>query len=139
MVVAVQVSVSGIISTAGIAEESSLSAPPQMIISLPVQTAVCSYRPAGAFVVRSATQVLVPGLYLPPVFNEISRQHRHRTRSFHYQSIRPCEDIAPLVAFVELIAVQVLVRGIVSPACVRNPVIAPPPHTIISLPVQTAV
>jgi hypothetical protein len=43
--------------------------PPQMIISLPVHTAVCSHRPVGALVVGVAVQLFVPALYLPPVFN----------------------------------------------------------------------
>ena len=42
--------------------------PPQTIIWLPVHTAVCQMRAAGALVVLVAVQLLVPGLYLPPVF-----------------------------------------------------------------------
>ena len=42
--------------------------PPQTIISLPVQTAVCCVRAAGALVVLVAVQLSVPGSYLPPVF-----------------------------------------------------------------------
>jgi hypothetical protein len=41
--------------------------PPQMIISVPVHTAVCLKRPAGALVVLKAVQLFVLGLYLPPV------------------------------------------------------------------------
>ena len=44
------------------------SPPPQTIISLPVQTAVCPARAPGALVVLVAVQVSVLGLYLPPVF-----------------------------------------------------------------------
>jgi hypothetical protein len=47
-----------------------LSAPPQMIISLPVHTAVCANRAAGALVVLVAVQLSVAGLYLPPVLRE---------------------------------------------------------------------
>ena len=43
--------------------------PPQMIISLPVQTAVWLYRPSGALVTLVGTQLSVPALYLPPVSN----------------------------------------------------------------------
>ena len=43
-------------------------APPQTIISLPVQTAVWLSRPVGALVVLVSIQVSVLGLYLPPVF-----------------------------------------------------------------------
>ena len=46
----------------------ALPCPPQTIISLPVHTAVCQYRPAGALVVLVAVQLSVLGLYLPPVF-----------------------------------------------------------------------
>src|ERR1051325_12245979 len=41
--------------------------PPQMIISLPVHTAVCRSRGSGALEVFVAVQLSVPGLYLPPV------------------------------------------------------------------------
>ena len=42
-------------------------APPQAIISLPVHTAVCDTRASGALVVLVAVQLLVLGLYRPPV------------------------------------------------------------------------
>jgi hypothetical protein len=45
-------------------------APPQTIISLPVQTAVEKCRPSGALAVLVAVQEFVPGLYLPPVFKD---------------------------------------------------------------------
>jgi hypothetical protein len=45
------------------------SSPPQTIISLPLQTAVCLDRAAGAFVLLVAVQVSVPGLYLSPALN----------------------------------------------------------------------
>jgi hypothetical protein len=41
--------------------------PPQMIISLPVQTAECPSRVAGALVELVALQLLVLGSYRPPV------------------------------------------------------------------------
>jgi hypothetical protein len=41
-----------------------------MIISVPVQIAVCSHRADGEFVVLVAVQVSVLGLYLPPVFKK---------------------------------------------------------------------
>jgi hypothetical protein len=43
------------------------TAPPQTIISLPVQTAVCSSRAIGALVRLVAIQSSVPGSYFPPV------------------------------------------------------------------------
>ncbi|PYI59041.1 MAG: hypothetical protein DMC60_11380 [Verrucomicrobia bacterium] len=42
--------------------------PPQTIISLPVQTALCWNRPAGALLVLVAVQLSLLGLYLPPLF-----------------------------------------------------------------------
>jgi hypothetical protein len=45
--------------------------PPQTIISLPVQIAVCSSRPVGALVMFVGVQVSVVGLYRPPVFNSL--------------------------------------------------------------------
>src|SRR5262245_52576245 len=41
--------------------------PPQTTISLAVQTAVCLTRAAGALVRLVAIQLVIPGLYLPPV------------------------------------------------------------------------
>ena len=48
-----------------------LTRPPQTIISLPVHTAVCWYRAAGAPVVLVAVHVSVLGSYLPPVFKKL--------------------------------------------------------------------
>ena len=42
--------------------------PPQMIISLSVQTAVCPARASGTFIRPVAFQSFVLGLYLPPEF-----------------------------------------------------------------------
>ena len=41
--------------------------PPQMIISLPLQTAVWRNRAAGALLMLVGVQVSVTGLYFPPV------------------------------------------------------------------------
>jgi hypothetical protein len=41
--------------------------PPQIIISLPVQTAVCRVRACGAPMLLVAVQLSLPGSYLPPV------------------------------------------------------------------------
>jgi hypothetical protein len=42
-----------------------------MIISVPVQTAVCAARASGAFVVEVAVQASVPGLYMPPLLKYV--------------------------------------------------------------------
>ena len=47
------------------------SSPPQTIISLKVQTAVCKSRAEGALVLLVDAQLFVPGLYLPPVFKTL--------------------------------------------------------------------
>ena len=60
MLVAVQLSVMGLYFP-------PLLPAPKMIISLPVQTAVCTDCAAGALVVLVAVQLSVLGLYLPPV------------------------------------------------------------------------
>ena len=93
-------------------EEAS---PPQIIISLSVQTAVCPALPVGALVVDVAIQLSVPGLYLAPVFNG---------------------GIG--------VGVGVGVGGEAGLALYLPPVSSwtlpsSPPHTIISVPVQTAV
>ena len=46
----------------------SLVPPPQTIISLPVQSAVCTNRAVGAFTVLVELQLSLVGLYRPPVF-----------------------------------------------------------------------
>ena len=67
MFVAIHISVLGLYRLP-VLTEWRLSAPPQTIISLPVQTAVWSSRAEGALVVLVAVQLSVLGLYLPPVF-----------------------------------------------------------------------
>jgi hypothetical protein len=46
--------------------------PPQMIISLPVQTAVLTSRPVGALEMVVGVQTFVLGLYLPPVLKKLT-------------------------------------------------------------------
>ena len=65
MLVAIQLSVLGSYFPP-VFEPLTLSNPPQTIISLPVQIAVCPYRPEGAFAMLVAVQLSVLGLYLPP-------------------------------------------------------------------------
>jgi len=68
MVVAIQVSVSGLYLPPVSKELPLTLTRPQTIISLPVQTAVCRLRGTGALVVLVAVQLSVLGLYLPLVF-----------------------------------------------------------------------
>ena len=84
--------------------------PPQTIISVSVQTAVCPSLPVGALVVEVAIQLSVLGLYLAPVLK-----------------LGVGVGVDPA-------------RGFQSLSLVFSPTKPPkPPHTIISLPVQTAV
>jgi hypothetical protein len=53
--------------------------PPQTIISLPVQTAVGTYRALGASVVLVDVQLFGPGLYLPPVLKIVGGFHPPQT------------------------------------------------------------
>jgi hypothetical protein len=68
MLVVVQLSVMGLYFPPVLSPE-----PPQTIISLPVQTAVCRARAEGALVVLVAVQLSVLGLYLPPVFKKLEK------------------------------------------------------------------
>ena len=67
MLVAIQLFVPGLYLPP-VFKKTWSSHPPQMIISLPVQTAMCYVSTRGALVVLVAVQLSVPGLYLPPVF-----------------------------------------------------------------------
>lgn len=64
MFVGAQLSVSGLYLPPVFREMAA----PQIIISVPVHTAVCSDLASGAFVRVVAVQLFVAGLYLPPVF-----------------------------------------------------------------------
>ena len=86
--------------------------PPHTIISLSAQTAVCPSLPIGALVVEVAIQLSVFGLYLAPVLK---------------LGVGVGVGVDPA-------------GGIDSRSLVFSTVKPPtPPHTIISLPVQTAV
>ena len=66
MLVAVQLSVFGLYLPPEL-KSSDAPLPPQMIISVPVQTAVCKPRASGALTVFVAVQLSAMGLYLPPL------------------------------------------------------------------------
>jgi len=116
--------------------------PPQTIICLSAQTAVCSYRPLGALVALIAIQlsvvVSVVGLYRLPVCNKpllpappqtIIWQPVHTAVWYHRAAGAP----------VVLVAVQLLVTGLYCPPVLNKPLLSFPPQTIIWLPVHTAV
>jgi hypothetical protein len=67
VLVAIQVSVTGLYFPPVFRKVLPLYSP-QIIISLPVQTAVWLARASGALVALVAVQLSVLGLYFPPVF-----------------------------------------------------------------------
>jgi hypothetical protein len=115
------------------------SFPPQTIISVPVQTAVCRYRPTGALVVVVAVQVSVLGSYLPPVLKWLLQSeppHPPQTIISLPVQTAVCR-YRPTGALVVVVGVQESVPGSYLPPVLKK--VAPtPPQTIISLPVQTA-
>ena len=78
MLVAVQLSVLGLYRPP-VSKKVLPVPPPQTIISLPVHTAVCAYRPAGALVLLVAVQLSVLGLYRPPVSKKVLPFHPPQT------------------------------------------------------------
>ena len=72
VLVAVQLLVMGLYLPPVLKASSKTLPPPQTIISLPVHTAVCRIRAAGALVVLVDVQLSVLGLYLPPVFKTVA-------------------------------------------------------------------
>ena len=70
MLVVVQLSPAGLYLPP-VLNELLKSCPPQMIISLPVHTAVWPSRPVGALEVVVTIQLSAAGLYLPPVFEKV--------------------------------------------------------------------
>lgn len=67
MLVGVQLSVLGLYRPPVLRLLFGLLNPPQTIISVPVQTAVCQTRTSGALVILVEVHVSVFGLYLPPL------------------------------------------------------------------------
>src|SRR5215469_8788071 len=114
----------------------------QTIISVPVHTAVCRPRLVGALVVLVAIQLSVPGLYLPPVLGTPVPLLPQTIISLPVQMA--VWNHPPAGALVVLVAVQVSVLGLYLPPVFKRircspPTKWPPPQTIISLPLQTAV
>ena len=106
--------------------------PPQTIISLSVQTAVCHVRAEGALVVLVAVQLSVTGLYLPPVLRGsplLSSPPQTIISLPVHTAVFPSRAEGALVV---LVAIQLSVMGLYLP-----PVLWPPPQAIISLPVHT--
>src|SRR6185503_13027891 len=106
--------------------------PPQTTITLPVQTAVCSYRAVGAFTVVVGVQVSARGSYRLPVFpTQITITVPVHTAVWLELASGP----APVD-----IGVQVSPTGSYRPPVLSlSPSMPLPPQTTIRLPVQIAV
>jgi hypothetical protein len=133
VLVAVQVSLMGLYLPPVLKE-----LPPQMIISLPVQTAVCSCRAVGALAVLVAVQ---PPANLPPVFKAPLFPLPPQTIIALpvHTAVCCCRASGALVVGM---ADQVSLLGKYIPPVFVSPgegKPSNPPQTIISLPVQTAV
>src|SRR5947199_382167 len=108
-----------------------------MIISLPLQTAVCPILASGtAPVVLVAVHVSALGLYCPPVLKRLLASPPHLTIISLPDQAAVCICRAS-AALVVLVAVHVSALGLYRPPVFKKLVSVAPPQTIISLPVQT--
>ena|SRR5437773_1523003 len=137
MLVAVQVLISGLYLPPVF--KSASCQPPQTIISLPLHTALCAFRPTGALVILVAVQLFALGSYFPPVFK-------------NWESPAPPQTIISLPVhtavgtnradgeLMVVVASQLSVGGLYVPPVFRplKKTSSIPPQTIISLPVHTA-
>ena len=88
--------------------------PPQTTISLPVQTAVCECRAAGALLMAVAVQLSVSGVYLPPVSKSSKPVVPPQTIISLLVQTVVC-SIRPSGALVVLVAIQLSVLGLYLP------------------------
>ena len=94
--------------------------PPQMIISLPVHTAVWFCRACGALVMLVAIQLLVPGLYLPPVFKTLISVGVPPQTIISLPVHAAVCNSRPSGALVMLVAVQLSVLGLYFPPVLKK-------------------
>ena len=124
----------GIVSPPGV-QIAAVNSPPQTIISLPVQTALCRCRLEGAPGVLVVAQLSVPGLYLPPVLAiGVAAPDDHFTAGPHCRVKVSAGGRAGGAGGGPTICDGVVSAHRCLKRCRRSP-----PQTIISLPVQTAV
>src|SRR6266576_1851297 len=88
------------------------SKPPQTIISVPVQIAVCERRAAGALLVVVAVQLSVPGLYRPPVFKSVKKSSTPPQTIISLPARTAVCRLRPSGAFVVLVGAQVFIAGL---------------------------
>jgi len=93
--------------------------PPQTIISLPVQTAVCAYRRSGTFNSVVAIQASVVGLYRPPV-SVISNPTSAPPHTIIWLPVHTavCRPLPP-GAWVVLVGAQISVLGLYRPPVLK--------------------
>ena len=127
----------GIVSPASVQKARSRSSAPDDHFTAGPDCRV-NDRAVGALVVLVAVQLSVLGLYLPPVFEPRSD---HSTPNDHFIAGPDCRVTVSGRGRVGRAGGCPTIRaGIVSPASVQRRLRSdPPPQTIISLPVQTAV
>ena len=113
-----------------------MSAPPQTIMRLPVHTAEKLFLAVGAPVVEVAIQVSVDGLYLPPELSLPDPPVPPQIiicEPVHKAALLYLAAGAPEVS----VAAQLSVHGLYLPPVFRY-MPSSPPHTIIRVPVHTA-
>src|SRR5438874_9823410 len=88
-----------------------------------------------------AVQLLVLGLYLPPVSQKSRSQSPYPPQTIIWLPVQTAEcRLRPVGALVVLVAVQLSVLGSYLPPVLKKvPGPVSPPQTIISVPVQTVV
>src|SRR6266850_2125023 len=95
---------------------ASVLYPPQTIISLPVHTAVWSYRGMGAFVVLVGAQPSVAGSYLAPSLKSITGQQKTPAQTIISLPVHTALWAArPSTLFGTPVAVQLSVSGLYLP------------------------
>src|SRR5215467_12552582 len=126
MLVAIQLSVLGLYLPPVLKEPLTPLNPPQMIISVPVHTAVCSILASGALVVLVAVQLSVLGSYFPPLSKgQTEPGHQLPPQTIISLSLHTavCKN-RPAGALVMLVGVQLSVLGSYLPPVLKS---VPPP------------
>ena len=115
------------------------SSPPQTIISLPVQTAVCRLGQRARWWCWWLSNCRCWDCICPPVFKQpLSCQLRPR-RSFHCRSTLPCDSLGQRARWWCWWLSNCRCWDCISRRCSNQVPLPRPPQTIISLPVHTAV
>ena len=112
MLVAIQLFVSGLYLPP-VSKKVPKNDPPQIIISLPLQTAVWSSRASGTLLMLVGVQLFVLGLYLPPVFRSWNKSDLNPPQTIISVPVHTAVcDSRGSGGFVVLVAVQLSVLGL---------------------------